>query len=65
MSGEFVVLVQGATAVEDEAVDAEAKKVLTILMQELPLKQAAALAAKISGLKKNDLYRLGLSLAEK
>jgi len=63
--GEFVVLVQGATAVEDEAVDAEAKKVLTILMQELPLKQAAALAAKISGLKKNDLYRLGLSLAEK
>ncbi len=63
--GEFVVLVQGATEVEDEAVDAEAKKVLTILMQELPLKQAAALAAKISGLKKNDLYRLGLSLAEK
>lgn len=63
--GEFVVLVQGATAVEDEAVDAEAKKVLIILMQELPLKQAAALAAKISGLKKNDLYRLGLSLAEK
>jgi len=63
--GEFVVLVQGAAAAEDEAVDAETKRLLTILMQELPLKQAAALAAKISGLKKNELYRLGLELAEK
>ncbi|HHJ80095.1 MAG TPA: 16S rRNA (cytidine(1402)-2'-O)-methyltransferase, partial [Candidatus Tenderia electrophaga] len=63
--GEFVVLVQGAVAVADETVDAETRRLLTILMQELPLKQAAALTARISGLKKNDLYRLGLALAEK
>lgn len=63
--GEFVVLVQGAVKVEAAAVDAETVRVLSILMQELPLKQAAALAAKISGQKKNELYRLGLSLADK
>jgi 16S rRNA (cytidine1402-2'-O)-methyltransferase len=63
--GEFVVLVQGAVKAEAAAVDAETVRVLSILMQELPLKQAAAMAAKISGQKKNELYRLGLSLADK
>ncbi len=62
--GEFVVLVQGALKTEGAGVDAEAARVLSILMQELPLKQAAALAAKISGTKKNELYRLGLSMAD-
>jgi len=62
--GEFVVLVQGAVVTEDEAVSAEAQRVLVLLMQELPLKQAVALSAKITGMKKNELYRLGLSLTD-
>ena len=35
-------------------------EVLEILMEELPLKQAAALASKITGERKNVLYELAL-----
>lgn len=63
--GEFVVLVQGAARSETDTQDAEVVRILTILLQELPTKQAAALAAKITGHKKNELYRLGLSLSER
>ncbi len=58
--GEFVVLVQGAPARERSDVDAEALRMLEVLMAELPLKQAAGLVAKITGLSKNVLYEEGL-----
>ena len=54
--GEFVVLVHGSEEV-DEGVDTEACRIAGLLAEELPLKQAAALAAKISGEKKNALYK--------
>ncbi len=54
--GEFVVLVQGAKIVQTEAINPEALRILDILSSELPLKQAAALTAKITGEKKNRLY---------
>ena len=56
--GEFVVLVQGAKAPEQDEVSPEAQRVLQILSKELPPKKAAALAADITGFKKNQLYRL-------
>lgn len=59
--GEIVMLVRGAPeglSVSDE----EQQRVLKVLMEELPLKQAAALAAKITGGQKNALYQLALSL---
>lgn len=59
--GEFVLLVQGAAPTANED-DAEAERVLKILMSECPLKQAAALAAQITGQKKNALYELALRL---
>ncbi len=60
--GEFVVLVHGAEPLQESAVDAEAQRVVRLLLAELPLKQAAALAAKITGLKKNALYQYALTL---
>ena len=60
--GEFVVLVQGARARERSSIDAGAEQVLAVLLAELPLKQAAGLAAKITGLSKNVLYEHGLKL---
>ncbi|UFH48538.1 16S rRNA (cytidine(1402)-2'-O)-methyltransferase [Pseudomonas sp. KNUC1026] len=59
--GECVVLVGGHTAPEgEEAVSAEALRVLDLLLQEMPLKRAAALAASITGVRKNALYQAGL-----
>lgn len=62
--GEMVLLVAGASATEDNAPDGEAQRILKILLDELPLSQASALAAKITGGKKKPLYRLGLSLVD-
>lgn len=61
--GEFVVLIRGAAKTEQQALSADAERALKILMRELPLKQAAALAAEITGAKKNLLYKTALELA--
>ncbi|WP_287809259.1 16S rRNA (cytidine(1402)-2'-O)-methyltransferase [Pseudomonas sp.] len=59
--GECVVLVAGWTAPEsDEAVSAEVMRVLDLLLKEMPLKRAAALAAEITGARKNVLYQVAL-----
>ena len=60
--GEFVVLVQGAARVEDAETDVEADRIVRILLKELPVKQAASLAAKITGQKKNFLYSRALKM---
>lgn len=56
--GEFVVLVEGAAADSDS--DADSERVLRILLAELPVSQAAALTAQITGHKKNALYERAL-----
>ena len=60
--GEFVILIHGVPRTEWEAIDTEAERVLKLLLEELPVSQAAALAAKITGLKKNKLYEYALAL---
>ena len=60
--GESVILVHGAPPARESGLDAEAERILRILLQELPVKQAAALAAAITGLKKNQLYQYALDL---
>lgn len=59
--GEMVLLVAGAPAVE-AALNPEAERILGVLLEELPVKQAAALAARITGLKKNQLYQQALTM---
>ena len=59
--GEYVVILEGApAAVAQDQIEAD--RVLTILMAQCPLKQAAALAAQITGQKKNALYERALEL---
>lgn len=59
--GEFVLLVSGA-AERTEELDAEAERVLTLLLKELPLKQAVQLAVQITGQNKKALYQRALEL---
>jgi 16S rRNA (cytidine1402-2'-O)-methyltransferase len=56
--GEFVILVSPSQLNKD---DTEALKVLEILLEELPVKQASSLAAKITGKSKSWLYGQALS----
>ena len=61
--GEFVVLVRGAEATAEEAlVEATPEALLTALLARLPLKEAVATAAEISGLRRNRLYELAVRL---
>jgi 16S rRNA (cytidine1402-2'-O)-methyltransferase len=66
--GEIVVLIGGASQAESSVSDAETKsrldKVLIALLAELPLKQAARLAAQITGARDNETYKRALFLKE-
>lgn len=59
--GEFVILLEGAAAAA-ESDELEAERILAILLAECPVKQAAALAAQITGKKKNALYERALQM---
>ncbi|MFD2111672.1 16S rRNA (cytidine(1402)-2'-O)-methyltransferase [Thiorhodococcus fuscus] len=60
--GELVILIQGRGVGGDADGCEEQERVLRVLAESLPLSQAAALAARLTGAKKNPLYRLGLEL---
>jgi len=63
--GEIVLLIGGAPAVEEGGEDGyggELDRVLVVLMAELPLKQAAGLAAKLTGARDNEAYKRALRL---
>jgi 16S rRNA (cytidine1402-2'-O)-methyltransferase len=60
--GEFVVLIQGLAEPRRHELTAEAEKILSVLLAELPIKTAAKLAAQITGVNKRLLYDKALEL---
>ena len=63
--GEFVVVLHALPAPArpvDDALTAEAERLLIPLLRDLPLKQAVALAAELSGAPRNALYQRALVL---
>ena len=58
--GEFVVMVSGA--IPQPGLSAETLATLSKLLDELPLKQAVQLAAKITGASRNELYQRALQI---
>lgn len=58
--GEFVLIVEGAIETRPDTGDAQ--RVLEALLEALPLRQAVALAARITGARRNELYALALRL---
>lgn len=63
--GECVIVVQGAEPAADRSeTDDDAQRLLGILLEDLPLKQAVALAAKITGEKRNRLYQWAVEVKD-
>jgi len=60
--GEFVLVIEGRAVAE---AGPDPKVVLALLLEEMPVKTAAALAAKLTGRAKNELYALALELKGK
>lgn len=60
--GEIVLLVEGSNKIQSTEITFEQIRIMKVLLEELPVKQAAALGAKITGLKKNFLYQWALEL---
>lgn len=58
--GEFVLLVSAPPA--RQGIDADSERILKLLLAELPVKQAAKLAAAITGRSKSDLYARALEI---
>jgi 16S rRNA (cytidine1402-2'-O)-methyltransferase len=62
LRGEFVLVLHARPAAPgDAALDPSAERMLALLLAELPLKQAVALAAAISGAPRNTLYARALA----
>jgi 16S rRNA (cytidine1402-2'-O)-methyltransferase len=59
LRGEFVVVLHASPQPPDR--DVEAERTLRVLLAALPLKQAVALAAELTGGARNALYALALS----
>lgn len=60
--GEIVVLVKGAETVE---LQSDAMKILELLVNELPLKKAVEITAKLTQEKRNVLYDMALTIKKK
>ena len=62
--GEFVIIIQGAEVADSESsvVQLDVDRLLKILLNELPVKQASGLVAKITGFKKNQIYKKALEM---
>lgn len=58
--GEFVLMLAGVAPVASS--DADVIAMLKVLLADLPVKQASAIAAKLSGKRKNEVYDLALSV---
>ncbi|MDH5764627.1 MAG: 16S rRNA (cytidine(1402)-2'-O)-methyltransferase [Gammaproteobacteria bacterium] len=62
--GEFVIIVQGVVAevVQSDLIEVDTERLMQVLLEVLPVRQASEISSKISGIKKNKLYKLALKL---
>jgi 16S rRNA (cytidine1402-2'-O)-methyltransferase len=60
--GEIVIVLAGADSSEKKIETQDSKRILSVLLEELPLKQAVSLGSKITGIQKNIFYKLALDL---
>ena len=63
--GEFVIVVSGAAPAreDDDTASVSSRELLRLLVEELPVKRAVAVAAQITGGKRNALYQQAIALS--
>jgi len=64
VKGEIVLLLEGIQKEATDEDEAELKRILSILLEEVSVKQAVSIAMKLKGLKRNQVYPLALKLKE-
>lgn len=62
IKGEFVIVIDGNKMNVDDHQLTNLKKLLSLLLADLPLKKAVAIAIQITGLKKNLVYEMALKI---
>jgi len=62
--GECVLLLEGVIVEESDTDSIESEELLRVLLAELPVKQAVALAVKITGAHRNQLYQMALQIKD-
>jgi 16S rRNA (cytidine1402-2'-O)-methyltransferase len=62
--GEITVVVQGAREAENKAESVELERVVALLVREMPPSRAAAVAAQITGARRNEAYALAMKHAK-
>ena len=60
--GEFVLMIAGVPEVQKD--EADVQRILRILVADLPVKQAASIAAKLSGKRKNEVYDMAQAIKD-
>ena len=60
--GEFVVLVEGYKESAADVIEPQVSKMLVRLLEDLPIKKAAAIVSDLTGVRKKDLYELGMQI---
>jgi 16S rRNA (cytidine1402-2'-O)-methyltransferase len=63
--GEFVVVVEGAESTGQSAPAPDDERLLRLLLEEVPARQAVSISAKLTGKSRNALYKLALDLSQK
>lgn len=63
--GEFVVMIAGAAGSENnDEMQTSLRALLTVLVDELPVKQAVGMAVKLTGVRKNEAYSLAQEIRD-
>lgn len=64
VKGEIVLLLEGKQKEDSDADAKDLTRILSVLLEEVSLKQAVSIAMKLKGLKRNQVYPLALSLKD-
>jgi len=64
VKGEIVLLLEGKAQEQTDEEDKDLKRILSVLLEEVSVKQAVSITMKLKGLKRNQVYPIALEIKE-